>query len=162
MNGTLVREAHHFPGPPERESDIADHGAAQPRRSRKAVLVGLMSAAGFISGIIGGTSFVGPDEIRTGVEVPVYYPKVVEVTVDARGRTRGERVVEAVLEAAPQCIPRIEIGRAPIEERKSFMMATRHRVHGAEARSGLLNIEAKVERFGGWLYGVVYAEGCTP
>jgi len=160
MHVTLVREAHLSPGQPQLEPDIADHQAAPPRRSRKAVLVGLMSAAAFVSGIIGGTSFVDPDEVRTAVEVPVYYPKIVEVTVDARGRTRGERVVEAVLEAVPQCVPRIEIGSAPIEERSSFMMATRHRVHGAKARGGLLNVEARVERFGDLLYGVVYAEGC--
>ncbi len=114
--------------------------------------------AAFLGASVAFGRAISPKLAPGELALPVFYPEQVEVTVDPQGRTRGERIVEALLEAAPNCMPVIETGDAPVAERKAFRAATAHMVHRAQAFQRLLNVEYRVERFGDRLYGVIYGE----
>ncbi len=123
-------------------------------------LVGSSCALALVVGLAVGTRLERSAQARSEPSLPIFYPKIVEVTVDPVGRTRGERVIEAVLEGAPACTPTLASGEAPTSERREFMAATVQKVHTAQAMQGFLNVEWRVVRKGDRLFGALYSEDC--
>ena len=144
---------------PEGRPGIFDWLAQTFTRTGQIIVFVGFCAALLLASVAFGT-VIRPRPAPAKPALPVFYPEPVEVTVDPQGRTRGARIMEAVLEAEPTCMPVIETGDAPVAERKAFRAATAHMVHKAQAFERLLNVESRVERIGDRLYGVVYAERC--
>jgi hypothetical protein len=75
------------------------------------------------------------------------------------GSERAERVIAAVLAAAPRCTPEIRMAGAPAAERTEFLDEARRFAAEASER-GLRSVRWKVIERHGRLFGVLYGERC--
>jgi hypothetical protein len=76
------------------------------------------------------------------------------------GAERAERVIAAVLAAAPACTPEIRMAGAPASERGEFIEDAERLAAEASDEQGLRSVRWKVTERDGRLFGVLYGERC--
>ena len=81
-------------------------------------------------------------------------------TPDLTGAERAERVIAAVLAAAPACTPEIRMAGAPASERAEFFEDAERLATEASDEQGLRSVRWKVTERDGQLFGVLYGERC--
>ncbi len=76
------------------------------------------------------------------------------------GAERAERVIAAVLAAAPACTPEIRMAGAPASKRGEFIEDAERLAAEASDEQGLRSVRWKVTERDGQLFGVLYGERC--
>lgn len=76
------------------------------------------------------------------------------------GAERAERVIAAVLAAAPACRPEIRMAGAPASKRGEFIEDAERLATEASDEQGLRSVHWKVTERDGQLFGVLYGERC--
>jgi hypothetical protein len=94
----------------------------------------------------------------TALPPPEFGDDVVRAGEDVALR-RAEQVVNAILGAAPDCQPMIQMSGVPIAERDQFVSQARA-LAAAAGRNGSTTILARVLEAGDQVYGVLYSEKC--
>lgn len=79
---------------------------------------------------------------------------------DLAGAERAERVIAAVLAAAPACTPEIRMAGAPASEHAEFIEEAERLATDASDEQGLKSVRWKVTERDGQLFGVLYGERC--
>ena len=79
---------------------------------------------------------------------------------DLTGAERAERVIAAVLAAAPECTPEIRMAGAPAAERGEFIEDAERLATEASGEQGLTSVRWHLTERDGRLFGVLYGERC--
>lgn len=126
--------------------------------------LGLVGVLGIALGVLVGTaldpsapSAAGADRREPAGVAIGGAPPVRDLT----GTERAERVIAAVLAAAPACTPEIRMAGAPASERGEFIDEAERLANEASDEQGLRSVRWKVTERDGRLFGVLYGERCA-
>ena len=125
---------------------------------------GVVGVLGLVLGVLLGAALApgAPAAARPDPEEPAGLaiggaPPVPDLT----GGERAERVIAAVLAAAPACTPEIRMAGAPASERGEFLEEAELLATEASDEQGLRSVRWKVTERDGRLFGVLYGERCA-
>lgn len=127
--------------------------------------VGLVGVLSVVLGALLGATLLStrlPAAARPqGAELPRLATGDTASTSDLTGAKRAERVIAAVLAAAPACTPEIRMAGAPASERVEFTADAERLATEASDEQGLSSVRWKVTERGGRIFGVLYGERCA-
>ena len=100
-----------------------------------------------------------PTEVRDGRSLVLASGGSASVS-ERGGFDRADRVIAAVLAAAPRCTPEIRIAGAPVAEHSGFLKEARRLAAEASDAQGLRSVRWRVIERDGRLFGILYGERC--
>lgn len=150
------------PAPPSVDVPPFASGPPRTRGRRRVVTLSLAAAVGVAVGLGLGAlvpTTAAPTEVRDGRSLVLASGGSASVS-ERGGFDRADRVIAAVLAAAPRCTPDIRMAGAPVAERSGFLEEARRLAAEASDAQGLRSVRWRVIERDGRLFGVLYGERC--